>query len=73
MKIEGNRITAEDGKVLIRKSDGRYYGKCTSLGLTFAIGGVLLDTPKYEYPEDFGEDDEGNYPEYMEYKNNNIE
>lgn len=58
MKIDNNIITAEDGKVLKRISDGILFGKSISLGYTYYINNVLLDTPKLEKPEDYEEIDE---------------
>ena len=58
MKINNNIITAEDGKILKRISDGILFGKFISLGYTYYINNVLLDTPKLEKPEDYEEVDE---------------
>jgi hypothetical protein len=55
MKIEGNKITAEDGKVFKRKSDGFIYGNEIFLGYTYYIGGKELSEPHLEVPEDFEE------------------
>jgi hypothetical protein len=55
MKIEGNKITAEEGKVFKRKSDGFIYGNEIYLGYTYFIGGKKLDEPHLEVPEDFEE------------------
>lgn len=58
MKINNNIITAEDGKILKRISDGILFGKSISLGYTYYINNVLLDTPLLEKPEDYEEVDE---------------
>jgi hypothetical protein len=58
MKIEGNKITAEEGKVFKRKSDGFIYGNEIYLGYTYFIGGKELDEPYLEVPEDFDEVEE---------------
>lgn len=55
MKIEGNKITAEEGKVFKRKSDGFVYGNEIYLGYTYFIGGKELAEPHLEVPEDFEE------------------
>ena len=55
MKIEGNKITAEEGKVFKRKSDGFIYGNEIFLGYTYFIGGQKLSEPHLEVPEDFEE------------------
>ena len=54
-------ITAQEGKVFRRKSDGFIYGSVVNLGYTYYIGGVKLDTPHLEIPEDFEEIDEPTY------------
>lgn len=58
MKIEGNKITAEEGKVFRRKSDGFIYGNEIYLGYTYYLNGKKLDEPHLEVPEDFEEVDE---------------
>lgn len=55
MKIEGNKITAEEGKVFKRKSDGFVYGNEIYLGYTYYLNGEKLDEPHLEVPEDFEE------------------
>lgn len=57
MKIEGNKITAEEGKVFRRKSDGFIYGNEIYLGYTYYLGGKKLDEPHLEVPDDFEEID----------------
>lgn len=69
MIIQGRTITAEQGKILKRKADGRYYGTVCTLGLTYSIGGVILPEPKFEYPEDFEEVDIKEYYEKYGYEN----
>lgn len=58
MKIDNNIITAEDGKVLKRISDGMLFGNSVYLGYTYYINDKLLDTPLLEKPEDYEEVDE---------------
>lgn len=53
MKIEGNLLTADDGKVLIRRESGERYSRTISLGYSHYIGGVLQDPPHKDVPEDF--------------------
>lgn len=53
-----NIIVASEGKVFRRKSDGFIFGKEISLGYTYIIGGIKLDEPHLEVPEDFEEIDE---------------
>ena len=58
MITEGNKITAEYGKVFKRISDGFIYGNEIYLGYTHYLGGVLLPEPLLELPEHFEEVDE---------------
>lgn len=51
-------ITAQEGKVFRRIADGMIYGKEIALGYSYYIGGVKLDTPHLDVPEDFEEIDE---------------
>lgn len=51
-------ITANEGKIFRRIEDGQIYGKEISLGYTYYIGGVKLDEPHLDVPEDFEEIDE---------------
>lgn len=48
-------IIADDGKVFQRISDDLIFGEEIYLGYTYYIGGVKLDEPKLEVPEDFRE------------------
>lgn len=57
MKIEGNKLTADEGKTLIRKESGEDYGNVIYLGYSHYIGGVLQVPPHKDVPEDFGEVD----------------
>ncbi len=50
-------ITAENGKVLQRISDGVLFGDEVWLGKAFTIGGKRLKTPMQELPEHFTEID----------------
>lgn len=58
MKIDGKRITADEGKTLRRKKDGFYVGRDVVLGYTYYIGGEKLDEPHLEVSEDYEEVDE---------------
>lgn len=63
MRVDPNNekhIIADDGKVLIRKSDDLIYGKEIYLGYTWYIGNVKLTEPHLETVEDFDEIDEPN-------------
>lgn len=51
-------LTASEGKVIKRKSDGIIYGESVMLGKTWYINGKKLDTPHDEVPDDFEEVDE---------------
>lgn len=57
MKIEGNKLTADEGKALIRKESGEDYGSTIYLGYSHYIGGVLQNPPHKDVPEDFEEVD----------------
>ena len=57
MKIDGNHIIADEGKVFVRKSDGLIFGEEIYLGYTWYVGGEKLDSPKLETPNDFDEID----------------
>lgn len=51
-------ITADEGKVLRRISNGEVVGKEVWLGFTFYIDGVRQKPPHLDVPEDFDEIDE---------------
>lgn len=55
MKIEGNKITAEEGYVLQRLFDDLIVGKEIFLGYTYSIGGKDLLKPLLELPEHYTE------------------
>lgn len=57
MKIEGNVITAEEGKVLRRISDQIVFGDVVYLGYTYYINNEKLDEPLLELPEHYEEID----------------
>lgn len=50
-------ITAEDGMIFKRISDGQEFGQEIWLGKAFAIGGEKLEKPIDELPEHFEEID----------------
>lgn len=56
--IEDRIITASEGKVFRRISDGFIFGKEINLGYTHYIGGKKLEEPLLELPEHFEEIDE---------------
>ena len=51
-------ITANDGMIFKRISDGQEFGKEIWLGKTYYLGGEKLDTPIEELPEHFEESPE---------------
>ena len=70
MIIEGNKITADEGKVFRRKESGELFGNEIYLGKSWYIGGVKLDIPHDDVPEDFEEvEDESLRAEYRELEN----
>lgn len=50
------RLVADEGKVLVRKSDNARFGSEISLGFTHYIGGEKLTEPHWETPEDYTEE-----------------
>lgn len=48
-------LIADDGKILVRKSDGFVAGKEFWLGMTYYLNGELLGTPFEELPEHYEE------------------
>lgn len=58
MIIDGNHITAEEGKVFRRKGTDEIFGNEIFLGYSYCIEGVVLDTPHLDTPEDFEEIDD---------------
>lgn len=61
MKIEelnNNHITAEEGKVLRRISDGQLFGNEIYLGYTYYLAGEKLEEPLLELPEHYEEIDD---------------
>lgn len=55
MRIEGNRIYSNAGLVLVRKEDKLVVGNYRALGYIYDIGGVHLESPRLELPEDYEE------------------
>lgn len=55
MKVEGNKIYAEDGKLLRRINDRVVVGSYYSMGRLYYLRGVKLDSPILEKPQDFEE------------------
>lgn len=58
-------IRADEGKLLVRKSDGWIAGEQVSLGYNYYEAGVALSNPRLEEPEDYEEIDK---PEDYEVK-----
>lgn len=50
-------IEAEEGKMLVRKSDNKRFGGELSLGFVYYLNDEKLDEPHWETPEDYEEDD----------------
>lgn len=59
---ETKTLTADEGKILVRKEDGAVYGESIALGYTWYIGGKKLDTPHEDVPDDFGEQEKPQEP-----------
>lgn len=60
MKIEQKIITtihADEGKLLVRKSDGYIVGESVTLGYNYYEAGVALSNPILEKPDDYEEID----------------
>lgn len=57
MIIDGNKITADEGKLLLRKADNLLFGKELILGYTWYINGELINPPHLEVPEDYQDSD----------------
>lgn len=57
MTIDNNIITAEEGKVLRRISDGHIFGESVYLGYTYYLNGEKLSEPLLELPEHYEEID----------------
>lgn len=55
MIIEGNNISADEGKVFRRIVSGEIYGHDIYLGYSYYIGGKLQDPPHKDVPDDFEE------------------
>lgn len=57
MIIDGNKITADEGKLLLRKADNLLFGKELILGYTWYINGERINPPHLEVPEDYLDSD----------------
>jgi len=74
MRVEDNKLYADEGKILRFKADKFEVGESVYLGYTYYIGGKKLDEPHLCVPEDFeevGDEDLYNerkalYPELVE-------
>lgn len=56
-ELNNRHITAEEGKVFRRISDGQLFGSEIYLGFTYYLGGEALAEPLLELPEHFEEID----------------
>lgn len=57
-ELNNKHITAEEGKVFRRISDGQLFGSEIYLGYTYYLGGEALAEPLLELPEHFEEIDD---------------
>lgn len=57
-ELNNNHITAEEGKVLRRISDGQLFGNEIYLGYTYYLSGEKLEEPLLELPEHYEEIDD---------------
>lgn len=57
-ELNNKHITAEEGKVFRRISDGQLFGSEIYLGYTYYLGGEMLAEPLLELPEHFEEIDD---------------
>ena len=60
MRLEQKAITtihADDGKLLVRKSDGQIEGESVTLGYNYYEAGIPLSEPHLETPDDYEEVD----------------
>lgn len=55
MEIQGNKIMAKPGYMLVRQSDNHVAGDKVILGYTYYLNGEKLDIPLLENPEDYTE------------------
>lgn len=58
MRLEQKSITtihADDGKLLVRKSDGHIAGESVTLGYNYYEAGIPLNDPRLETPDDYEE------------------
>lgn len=55
MKIEGDHIIADEGKVFRRIGTNDIFGEEIWLGYSYYISGVLQNPPHLDTPEDFEE------------------
>lgn len=55
MRIEGDTIYADEGKILRRISDKMMMGESVVLGCIYYINGEFLNPPHQEIPEDYEE------------------
>lgn len=57
-ELNNKHILAEEGKVLLRISDGQLFGNEIYLGYTYYIAGEKLEEPFLELPEHYEEIDD---------------
>ena len=74
MQLEQKTITtihADEGKLLVRKSDGQVMGESVTLGYDYYDAGVALSKPRQMKPEDYEEIDiPEDYETNTEYQKN---
>lgn len=61
MIIQGNHITADEGKLLRRISDQQLFGNEVYLGYAYYLNGEKLEVPLLELPEHYEETDDPDY------------
>lgn len=66
MKIEGNHIIADEGKVFRRKGADELFGADIHLGYSHYINGIMQVPPHLDIPEDFEEVDDPDMIEEQE-------
>ena len=69
MRQEGNILYAEEGMVFKRKNSNDIFGNEISLGKSYYIDGVLLETPHDDVADDFEEITDPNPPMEDEFIN----
>lgn len=63
MRNEGNKIIADEGKVIRRIATGELFGQKLTLGYSHYIGGIRQVPPHLDTPEEFEDIDAPERPE----------